>query len=687
MNKTLKYIFLVLLSTLAGLKTHALNQHKIDSLEKELKDFQSRAVENRIPYPSPGDTTRIQILIELGKEMMADELKKGLEYLTTAVELSRRLNYQKGLGSAYRFSGVIERSLGNYERALSHLNNSLKIQIARNDIKNVARVYSELGYVYMLQGNYDEALKDLFQSLHLADSLGELRTVAFVYSDIGKMYGDQGNLNEAIRYVEKSKQLADSLAMGNLYETCLNNLGVYHLKINPLKAEQYFLEAMPLVRKSNNTSLESSIKLNLGIIYLKREQYELAESNFTDAADYFRQQGKQTGLCTALEFLGFVNLKKKNFEQSRKYFFESLKLAEELKMAVYRKESFEGLLSLDSTLANNTLLSDKERLKHAMNALLYHSYVDNIRDSLSNEAILKKADSLEMKMNYDKQISLKNLEAERIHINAQKELQKQKLVRNGVIAAFTIVIFFSYLLFRQKRKINNERLRSEKLLQNILPAEVANELKEKGRFDAKAFTLVSVMFIDIKDFTSISEKISAEILVREIHECFSAFDNIIEKYGIEKIKTIGDSYMCASGLPVSSVSHAFDLINAAMEINIFIKDRRKKKIQELGIGFEIRTGIHSGPVVSGIVGTKKYSYDIWGDTVNIASRLESSCEPGKINISETTYRLVKDKFNFTRRGKISIKNKGEMDMYYVDVQENESSPAYIDNQNNIDLPN
>jgi class 3 adenylate cyclase len=218
------------------------------------------------------------------------------------------------------------------------------------------------------------------------------------------------------------------------------------------------------------------------------------------------------------------------------------------------------------------------------------------------------------------------------------------------------------------RELEKEKKKSDNLLLNILPDEVANELKLKGRTKAKTFSMVTVMFADFKDFTIASEKQSAELLVAEIDHCFSGFDNIIHKYGIEKIKTVGDAYICAGGLPVLSYTHAEDVVSAAFEIRDFMLHRKEEKEEKGEHPFELRIGIHTGPVVAGIVGVKKFAYDIWGDTVNIAARMESSGEVGKINISGTTYELVKDKFYCSYRGKIHAKNKGEIDMYFAEAE-------------------
>lgn len=213
--------------------------------------------------------------------------------------------------------------------------------------------------------------------------------------------------------------------------------------------------------------------------------------------------------------------------------------------------------------------------------------------------------------------------------------------------------------------------KSDELLLNILPIDIARELKENGFAESKKYESVTVLFTDFKGFSIIAEQMNAVELVSEIDFCFKAFDRIIEKHGIEKIKTIGDSYMAAGGIPVENSTHPFDVINAAIDIRDFIEEYKKENILENKPVFELRIGIHTGSVVAGIVGLNKFAYDIWGDTVNLASRMESGGEPGKINISGATYELVKEHFACTHRGKVQAKNKGEVDMYFVEKLQSE----------------
>ena len=215
-------------------------------------------------------------------------------------------------------------------------------------------------------------------------------------------------------------------------------------------------------------------------------------------------------------------------------------------------------------------------------------------------------------------------------------------------------------------ELEQEKQKSEDLLLNILPEETAQELKKNGFAKARFFDAVTVMFIDFEGFTRVAEELTPEELVGEIDFCFRAYDEIMEKYGLEKIKTVGDAYLCVGGLPGEEVKSAVQIVRAALEIQEFMKKVREDRFLKHLPFFRSRIGIHTGSIVAGIVGIKKFAYDIWGDTVNTASRMESNGEVDRVNISRCTYDLVHPYFNCVARGMIEVKNKGQVEMYFVE---------------------
>jgi len=259
------------------------------------------------------------------------------------------------------------------------------------------------------------------------------------------------------------------------------------------------------------------------------------------------------------------------------------------------------------------------------------------------------------------------------------ELQESNNRRNKLLFILGIVLLLALFIgrgyfmkrrgvrvLRQKNyEIIKAKQKSDELLLNILPETIAEELKEFGRTTPRYYENATVMFTDFKGFTKFSEKYSPEELVKLVDFYFSAFDKIITKYQIEKIKTIGDAYMCVSGIPEANNKDTFNIISAAIECMDFVRQTAEEKENQNLPYLEMRIGLHSGSLVAGVVGTHKFAYDIWGDTVNIAARMEQSGEPGFINVSESVYQLAKNEFSFTFRGEIEAKNKGKLNMYFV----------------------
>ena len=539
--------------------------------------------------------------------------QQALKSIQLAIEISKEMNYKKGealslaqLGDMYRDNDENAQALENYQNALSILNET-------KDTNDLFNVLAAVGGFYYTLHNVDKALEYYNKLIAICNSKkGINHNIGSVYKWIGLVYRDNNYYENSILYFKKSLSVFDSTKNKEQVIDVLNESGTVYNK------QGYFVKAIEYHLKSLKIAEE-----------LKSES-EIAWCHHLLAQDYFGQ---------------------KNYWTAKEYSRRAIAV---LKKQIDIKQISESELlasQIDSASGNGT-----DAYEH------YKQYV-LFSNKLKGDEIHKAAQKEKFQNESDKQ----NAEQEKKDAVAKAELRKQKLVRNGFIGGFAAMVLFAGIFFAQRNKIKKGKKRSDELLLNILPEEVAEELKAKGSAEAKQFDEVTVMFTDFKGFTQISERLSAKELVAEIHTCFKAFDNIITKHNIEKIKTIGDSYMCAGGLPVINKTNANDVVKAALEIKHFMKLHSEQRIIEDKEIFEIRIGIHTGPVVAGIVGVRKFAYDIWGNTVNIASRMESSGEAGKVNISGSTYELVKDKFNCVHRGKIQAKNKGEIDMYFVEI--------------------
>lgn len=254
------------------------------------------------------------------------------------------------------------------------------------------------------------------------------------------------------------------------------------------------------------------------------------------------------------------------------------------------------------------------------------------------------------------------LQAQEAELALRRTQRNRSLILTAAIIVIALVLTWLYINSRRKKRmIEQERRRSDELLLNILPAAVARELKEKGSAAARHYPEVTVLFSDFKDFSRVTKDLRPEALVAALDRCFRAFDEIAERHGLEKIKTIGDAYMCACGLPEPSPDQANRAVKAALDMQQWLAEHPDLPFPGA------RIGLHTGAVVAGVVGARKFAYDIWGDTVNLAARLESKGEAGKVNISQATYERINGAFHCIPRGKIKAKGIGEVEMYFVEL--------------------
>ena len=560
--------------------------------------------------------------------------------------------------------GVVRWYEGNYPDAEHYHELALRAWEARQRKGDMAASHHNLGLVYDDQGKFTEAMEQYLQAMRLYEELRDEEGVAQEHAMVAVIHFNQKNYQEALAENELARTIRERIGdEWGLSET-YSNMGVCYAEMEDYaKAMKYYDMAARL-----RTGMEDLHGLaisynNYADIYRKQGRYADALASLDTAYAINERLGYKKSMADVLLSKAKVYAAQGELHKALNAQLRSLKMSEELGATDHVQ------IILDHLSKTSASLGDHE------SAYRYRLRYEALTDSLFNQQKTRSLVQQQMRYEFGKQAFADSL----LHANElgmkQQEIRRGKLVRDGFIVGFALMVAFATVFFFQRNRIGKEKRRGDELLHNILPDEVAAELKMKGEAEARQIEQVTVLFTDFKGFTTMAESMSPKALVKDIHDCFSAFDRIMEKHGIEKIKTIGDAYMAAGGLPTPNTTHAVDVVRAALDIQRFMHaDIERKRAAGLPY-FEVRIGVHTGPVVAGIVGVKKFQYDIWGDTVNIASRMESSGEPGRVNISESTQALLTNTpgLRFTARGKVQAKGKGELEMYFVEAVEETSA--------------
>lgn len=513
----------------------------------------------------------------------------------------------------------------------------------------------------LIQGVYPKALEFAQKALKLSEQLNNKELISDCYSVIGQIYERQQNNQQAAAYHLKGLKLNRSMGDSVRIATSLSLLGnIYGATKQAEKALKSYRESLSYINEKLNPEQVGVAYGNIGYVYYE-EGSRIKLSNATKAKRYFDQSleasmkakqlfeelnNRRFSIIAELN-IGLVYNELKDFGTAKKWCLSAFTTAEELKIPPLIRDACDCLYKSSKGSGNMT------------EALNYFEIYKEMNDSIQNIDNERSMVEKELNFKYEKEQLGDSLEYAQKEIIADSQIQKQRI---GLISTGGILLLIIVLMV----VVVKGKKRSEELLLNILPFETAQELKKKGYAETKNFESATVLFTDFKGFTTISELLSPKELITEIDTCFKGIDRIMEKYQIEKIKTIGDAYMAAGGLPNKNTSHPLDVVMATQEILLLIEGLKQERIEKNLPYFDIRIGVHTGPVIAGIVGFKKFSYDIWGDTVNIASRMESSGEINKINVSGATYECIKEHYQCTYRGKIEAKNKGKIDMYFVD---------------------
>lgn len=604
------------------------------------------------------DSLKVNSLIALSTKYLSTNLVEAIRYGSEAVALAEKIDFQKGKGYAYKAIG-----LGNY-----------------------------------YQANYPEAAIQFQNSLASFESIGFKVGIANILSNLGATYFNAGEDAKAIdfylRSLRISEEVNDKLRIG----TALNNIGgVYNNNLaTEDKGLEYFLKALPIFEEIDYRDGVAMASMNVGEIYFKKKLYDSAIHYFEASLAIFDEFVDAT---FPLTYLGEIYREKKDFDRAYSYHNKAIKIAEGVDAKLELTQSIVGLAktqklherfpqAIASYQRAQKIAEEvkaRKELKEIYEGLTalyarggefkkayhYGALLANVKDSLYNTDNDRKIQLLQFNFDIEKKEAEIDLLTKDQALKAST-IQRQRIINyatgiTGFLLLLVLIGFYNRHRYTQKTNkiIKNERDRSKELLLNILPAETAYELETNGHAQTRFYESVTVLFADFKGFSTIARKLKPQDLVAELNDYFVAFDDIIEKFNLEKIKTIGDAYMCAGGIPTPNNTHALNAVEAGLAMQAFMRARNSTRIAKGLEPWDLRIGIHMGPIVAGVVGKKKYAYDIWGDTVNIASRMESSSEPGRVNISSSIYNIVKDHYSCLYRGKIFAKNIGEIDMYFA----------------------
>ncbi|NNK87835.1 MAG: tetratricopeptide repeat protein [Flavobacteriaceae bacterium] len=556
---------------------------------------------------------RLELLRDLSFNEMND-LDLAQAYADELIALANASKHPESAEYAYRGhrnKGYALRDQGRYYEALISFYNAQRAAMVAGYLDGEAMAKLCIADTAAFLG--DETTSEVYyeKSIRAFQELTDDYWLGMALANAGDSHLDFKNFDRAIEYLTRAHDIFEEQDDPNALAYISGNIGVYHAAQGDVnKGERMLLKSIAVLKTYRDFAAISEFELALGRLYFDLEEIDKAKRFTRSGMNYAINQGltRQIGEANSI---------------------------------------WAKILDLDG------------RYSEASTHRTIADSIDNTFNKMRMESIRLYLDMSQQAMRSEQELALSDLKDKR-----QRAVMLATSITLFLIIVLAVVIYRRYVYVRQtSRIISDEKERSDSLLLNILPKDTAEELKSSGQVQAKKYNSVTVLFTDFLSFTEYADNLPPEELVKAVDHYFSHFDTIMEKYDLEKIKTVGDAYLCAGGLPDPSVDHARRMILAALDILDFV--RRTKIENPDKICFEVRIGISTGPVVAGVVGTKKFAYDIWGDTVNCASRMETHSEPGKINISENTYDLIKDEFECEYRGLLDVKNKGKMKMYYV----------------------
>ncbi len=560
--------------------------------------------------------------------------------LNQALSLARPAGYDNGVAVALKHIGFYHRYQWQLQEAYNTTKMALEIfNSLGNRPEQIACKYN-LSVVLSYRGEKDSAIKLCLESIREARQLKDYRWVVMHTVQIGNIYSSVKETDTAKRYLYQALRAPEDSGKNSF--RAYQSLGeVAEQERNWKEALMWYSKGLDYSKKGDTPHylLLIANELNIANVLCELGREDSAAATARRAKDIIASNTDFDGYTAWADFvLSKAHLGKGNYDSARKYALSCLQATKNMGPVSYSGE------------ANGLLARIYDRLGEHAAAYHYLQAYTRYKDSTNDLKAIKKWFTAVM----SDQNEL--LAGEKVLLTERRKLQGRWLLAS-VFAAFLLATLL-FVIFRRKKK-------ADALLLNILPKEVVTEYNRHAKVDAREYELATVLFTDFVGFTDASHSITPEALLNTLNEYFSGFDTIIGRYSIEKIKTIGDAYMAVGGVPLPNNTNPTDVVRAAIEILKFVVDTKAQKSKKGETCFDVRIGIHSGPLVAGVIGTKKFSYDIWGDTVNTASRMESNGEVGRINISEATYLLVKNHFDCITGKMKYIKGLGDTQMYLV----------------------
>lgn len=617
--------------------------------------------------PKAPDSLRLKAIQTLAWRAVFEQPDSGITLAYEQLELAARVGDRKAEYEALTTLAVGSSIKSEYTIALGHFQRCLLTAKAMADRKREANTYSNMSNVYRNLGDLPMALEQLQKSLRIDNAIGNKEGLAGTYNNIGNIHTELGEMSKALENYRRSGQMAEELDSPKGRAQALLNLGNTHMQMGALDTARLEFLAGAELYKQLGRNLELGMAYNnLGRVLGLSGELKAGHAYLDSAEKLFTDLGSMRQLARAYLNRGLLFLEGGDARSAARSCERGNGIAEANGLLLQRKECLE---CLERAYART---GDYRKAHAAQKSFMI------VSDSLLDLNNTKEVTRLEVTRAFQERMladSLSNVrERYEDQLSYQEQLGREREQRNiflfsGIGVLLVAGGLWNRLRFtrRSRAEIQREKERSEDLLHNILPEEVAAELKASGAAAARHYDEVTVLFTDFKGFTAVAEQLTPTELVEELNHCFKAFDSIVEGYGIEKIKTIGDAYMAAGGVPEPRAEAVRDVVFAALDMQSFMTERAQERRMKGLPAFDMRAGIHTGPVVAGIVGLRKFQYDIWGDAVNTAARMESSGEVGKVNVSESTYALVAGDRGlvFEGRGKVQAKGKGELEMFFV----------------------